>query len=708
MAETRLIQKQLAGVEDLLLGIGTATQTRATGPKTITKINADQLQGALVVDTIDELLALNPTLLVKGTCIVKDENRGGVFAYLEANALVNNGGTIFNGWTRQYDGAVNVKWFTNIESAFLFTDIFFPSGTYNITSTINLLSGTKVKGAGANTILIIADGITAFKASIDGTRVDGYLMLKDIIFEDILFQGSNALGTIGIALNNVTTSSFKNILFNGLDKVIVQDIVTSTTFDNISNSNLENSTTDCNYVVYSTTAGRSNDNIYTKCIARAKYGCLYLGGTTGGQHDGANIVNNIFFPNSSDGLDLVYLYNAVWSTVAGNKFFVSARNGIRAEYAFTTSTISDNLFAWNGRYTSGGGDAIYISTSAGSSVTTYGQSIISNNVISMPSGNGIYINSLGSFKINGNNIVSPNNTTTDDTGTVVAYTKDGISINGVSTYFDVSNNTVTTGRHGDGAESFATNWRYDVYVSDTSEVGKLTHSSYSVRTKETIKNNFSMLDGYSRASKVKASVKNIKSPYSTTGFTQLTAITAIITAESVPNPYQSGLDTVLQIVFPASVVSGVQRGEIATTAGGKLSVCFKARTTDKDIVRCLVAIKENGGTKRSKNIDVTSTWNDYFLTIDSTISAGYSILEFQNNANSAGGTVQIAELRVMATDKIVEPFSPYKGTAIPVSGYYNSGDIIENEVPVASGFLGWVCTTAGIPGTWKTFGAITA
>lgn len=101
MAEARLIQKQLAGVEDLLLGVGTATQTRATGPKTITKINADRLQGALVVDTIDELLALNPTLLVKGTCIVKDENRGGVFVYQEANALINNGGTIFNGWTRQ-------------------------------------------------------------------------------------------------------------------------------------------------------------------------------------------------------------------------------------------------------------------------------------------------------------------------------------------------------------------------------------------------------------------------------------------------------------------------------------------------------------------------------------------------------------------------------------------------------------------------------
>ena len=113
MAETRLIQKQLAGVEDLLLGIGTATQARATGPKTITKINADQLQGALVIDTIDELLALNPALLVEGTCIVKDENRGGVFVYQEDNALVNNGGTIFNGWTRQ--GTILIDTITGIK-----------------------------------------------------------------------------------------------------------------------------------------------------------------------------------------------------------------------------------------------------------------------------------------------------------------------------------------------------------------------------------------------------------------------------------------------------------------------------------------------------------------------------------------------------------------------------------------------------------------
>jgi hypothetical protein len=31
-----------------------------------------------------------------------------------------------------------------------------------------------------------------------------------------------------------------------------------------------------------------------------------------------------------------------------------------------------------------------------------------------------------------------------------------------------------------------------------------------------------------------------------------------------------------------------------------------------------------------------------------------------------------------------------------------------NSAPTAGGNIGWVCTTAGTPGTWKTFGAIAA
>ena len=46
------------------------------------------------------------------------------------------------------------------------------------------------------------------------------------------------------------------------------------------------------------------------------------------------------------------------------------------------------------------------------------------------------------------------------------------------------------------------------------------------------------------------------------------------------------------------------------------------------------------------------------------------------------------------------------GTAAPASGTYKVGDIVYNTAPAPSGYTGWICTTAGTPGTWKGFGVI--
>ena len=48
------------------------------------------------------------------------------------------------------------------------------------------------------------------------------------------------------------------------------------------------------------------------------------------------------------------------------------------------------------------------------------------------------------------------------------------------------------------------------------------------------------------------------------------------------------------------------------------------------------------------------------------------------------------------------------GTAAPTVGRWKVGDKIIDANPTAAGTIGWVCTTAGEPGTWKTFGAIGA
>lgn len=46
------------------------------------------------------------------------------------------------------------------------------------------------------------------------------------------------------------------------------------------------------------------------------------------------------------------------------------------------------------------------------------------------------------------------------------------------------------------------------------------------------------------------------------------------------------------------------------------------------------------------------------------------------------------------------------GTAAPTSGDYLQGDMVWNSSPTSGGYIGWVCTVSGNPGTWKTFGLI--
>lgn len=65
----------------------------------------------IIVDTVADLATIDTAL--HQTAIVKDLNRGGTFIWSSTGTA--NGGTVFAGatgfWNRQYDGAVNVKWF---------------------------------------------------------------------------------------------------------------------------------------------------------------------------------------------------------------------------------------------------------------------------------------------------------------------------------------------------------------------------------------------------------------------------------------------------------------------------------------------------------------------------------------------------------------------------------------------------------------------
>lgn len=67
-------------------------------------------------------------------------------------------------------------------------------------------------------------------------------------------------------------------------------------------------------------------------------------------------------------------------------------------------------------------------------------------------------------------------------------------------------------------------------------------------------------------------------------------------------------------------------------------------------------------------------------------------------------TVNDIEYRIQTTGFVWTKHS--YGTAAPVSGAYDVGSTVTNTAPASLGNYGWICTTAGSPGTWKTWGVI--
>jgi hypothetical protein len=119
----RQVTKNLAGKEDIIRGIGSEIQIRANKEYEITKLNATHLEGAITVDTIKDLLALDiskleasPKVYVLGYHQVNDGG-GGLFIYDEAESKSNhNGGTIIDstkGFPADWnDNNQQTSWFT--------------------------------------------------------------------------------------------------------------------------------------------------------------------------------------------------------------------------------------------------------------------------------------------------------------------------------------------------------------------------------------------------------------------------------------------------------------------------------------------------------------------------------------------------------------------------------------------------------------------
>jgi hypothetical protein len=73
------------------------------------------------------------------------------------------------------------------------------------------------------------------------------------------------------------------------------------------------------------------------------------------------------------------------------------------------------------------------------------------------------------------------------------------------------------------------------------------------------------------------------------------------------------------------------------------------------------------------------------------------------------GTTTVLDARYVSTTALAASRKiDQSASAAPTTGTWAVGDVVWNSAAAASGFVGWVCTAAGTPGTWKTFGAISA
>ena len=154
------------------------------------------------VQTVDELLSLDG--LEGDTVVVTDENRGGVFVYREDNVGTNNEGTIFNGWTRQYSGAVNVKWFgavgdgvtddtTSIQTVLSLSNkliIFDDAATYLVKQLTPQGTNLHIEGMGST---------IKFNEDINGYAI----RLTDSTINNLIFDGNDK----NIGDNGVSTAS---------------------------------------------------------------------------------------------------------------------------------------------------------------------------------------------------------------------------------------------------------------------------------------------------------------------------------------------------------------------------------------------------------------------------------------------------------------------------------------------------------------------
>ncbi|MCF6205336.1 MAG: hypothetical protein L3J47_00385 [Sulfurovum sp.] len=99
-----------------------------------------------------------------------------------------------------------------------------------------------------------------------------------------------------------------------------------------------------------------------------------------------------------------------------------------------------------------------------------------------------------------------------------------------------------------------------------------------------------------------------------------------------------------------------------------------------------------------------SSHADNLVIIDDNTSRANTFTE--NRRESAiTPTLLTVTSQAAGSIKISDNLQDYS-TVVPALGTWVAGDILYNKAPLSTGFIGWVCTVTGTPGTWAPFGDV--
>jgi hypothetical protein len=110
---------------------------------------------------------------------------------------------------------------------------------------------------------------------------------------------------------------------------------------------------------------------------------------------------------------------------------------------------------------------------------------------------------------------------------------------------------------------------------------------------------------------------------------------------------------------------------------------------------------------------VNQSAGTYCLYVDTTVTR---FTCESNNVNGNSGVtyglyfgarwqISISNVSTNCTNEYGGIYVPYYGAA-PASGAWVARDKVWSSAPTSANYIGWVCTVAGTPGTWKTYGLI--